>query len=171
MNAPTLSHSRILVVGASGSGKSHFAQKLSLATMIPFIPTDGLYWTKNWALMSDIDVISQINFDDDAWIIDGNFDRHWREIWPLADLVVWLNLPFYKVFFRVLLRNINWSITESPWNGERMPLDIAIGGISHAMRSHVDKERSYHQRVPHLGQTSFVECNSDQDADELIRMF
>ena len=171
MNVPTLSHSRILIVGASGSGKSHFAERLAQRTRIPFVPTDGLYWTRDWALMSDVDVISRINFSDEAWIIDGNFDSRWQEIWPLADLVVWLNPPIHRVLFRVLCRNMKWALTSSDWNGERMPLDIAFGGVSHSYRAHSKKQYVYPERIRHLGDTSFVECNSDADADELIRMF
>ena len=169
--APTLSHSKILIVGTSGSGKSHVANRLSDKSFIPFYATDGLYWTENWELMSDEDVLSRISFEDKAWIIDGNFDRHWQEVWSRADLVVWLNFPLYKILFRVIVRNLSWVLGSSTWNGSPMPFDLAIDGISHAFRSYFSKRDDYPKRVRHLGNTSFVECKTDADVEELISMF
>ena len=170
MPQPTLSPSRILVVGASGSGKTTLAERLSKRTFAPVIKTDGLYWDRKWKTRSDAEVMSSIDFNRERWIIDGNFDSSWKKVWPKADLVIWLNLPIYLVFWRVMQRNLRWALTQAPWNGERMPPGVAVQGVVHSLRSYFRKKTLYPERIRHLGKASFVECNSDADVEDLLKM-
>lgn len=135
---------RYLVIGSSGSGKSILARKVYNKCSIPYYDTDALYWGGDWKLRSDEQVIESLPWDSKSWIIDGNFVDYREQAWSKADEIIWLNMPALHVFWRVIRRNIRWTILEaSPWTGRKMPLKIALGGIRHAISQFYRHKKSF----------------------------
>jgi hypothetical protein len=42
------------------------------------------------------------------WVFDGNFDSHRQVLWPRADVVVWLDMPWTTTLWGVAARNLGW---------------------------------------------------------------
>jgi adenylate kinase family enzyme len=105
---------RVAVVGTSCSGKTTLARKIAQANGIPHIELDVLYWDSNWTPRSIQDFRESVTIAaaGDSWVIDGNYSSVRDIIWPRATYLVWLNLPFVKVFWRALSRTVKRVITQ-----------------------------------------------------------
>ena len=138
--------SKILVIGASGSGKSTFAREIARHLDLTYIPTDPFYWDKDWQQVPDDVVRARVMevLQRSEWVMDGNFDDLREEVWAKADCILWLNFPFTIVAWRVILRNLRWWFTrEEIWSGNRMTFQHALNGIRHSLRSYWKKKPSY----------------------------
>lgn len=137
---------RILVIGASGSGKSTLARIVADRLGLPFVATDSFYWEPGWkpAPSTHIDACLDAALAQPAWVLDGNFDVQRERIWPLADCIVWLDLPWWQTVGRVAMRNARWALSGEPvWSGNVMTWSRAWSGVRHAARSHGLKRRQY----------------------------
>jgi hypothetical protein len=137
---------RIIVLGCSGSGKSTLAPVVAARLALPFLATDGVYWTADWRPTPPAEVRAWADAatSAEAWVLDGNFDAERDLVWGRAELAVWLDLPFATTLWRVTRRNLGWWIGRQPvWGGARMTLAKALTGIRHTLRSHAQKHRTY----------------------------
>jgi adenylate kinase family enzyme len=64
---------RVLVIGASGTGKSTFAQELGEQTGLPVIHIDQLFWQPNWVQAPREVFIAglQQGLASPKWVIEG----------------------------------------------------------------------------------------------------
>lgn len=97
---------RILVYGATGSGKSSMARQLSELTGIPWTSVDDICWRPGWVPMPAEEQLA--HFDDltqtRSWILDSAYGG-WRHlVLERADLVVALDLPRLTSLTRLLRR-------------------------------------------------------------------
>jgi adenylate kinase family enzyme len=97
---------RILVYGATGSGKSIMARRLSELTGIPWTSVDDICWRPGWVQMPQDEQVA--HFDAltraDAWILDSAYGG-WRHLaYKRADLVVALDYPRLTSLTRLLRR-------------------------------------------------------------------
>ena len=113
---------RVVVVGCTGSGKTTVARSLARFLDAPHVELDSLNWEPNWTA-APTDVFRQRARDaltGDAWVVDGNYSALRDLIWPRASLLVWLNLPYRVVSWRLLWRTLRRVFTrEELWNGNR----------------------------------------------------
>lgn len=119
---------RIVIFGASGSGKTTAANKLGDITKIPVTHLDDIYHGPNWEELETkkfINIIKRI-ISREKWIIDGNYSTVRNYIIEKASLVLILKFPTYQVlwrlFWRTILRNTRlklFEITLLPINVER----------------------------------------------------
>ena len=97
---------RIAVVGTSGAGKICFSHRIAVAHDIPHVELDSLYWGPNWNPVEADDFRKRV--DDatiqQAWVCDGNHRTVREIVWGRADTIIWLDYPFWVVFFRALRR-------------------------------------------------------------------
>ena len=68
---------KIIIIGASGSGKSTVARQLSAWWDIPVVHLDKLSWKEGWIRASneEFDSLVEQELAKDKWIMDGNFPR------------------------------------------------------------------------------------------------
>jgi adenylate kinase family enzyme len=97
---------RILVYGATGSGKSTMALALGDLTGIPATSVDDICWNPGWVQMPPDEQIAR--FDaltrTDTWILDSAYGP-WRDLaYQRADLVVALDHPRVISLARLLRR-------------------------------------------------------------------
>jgi adenylate kinase family enzyme len=88
---------RMLVMGSSGSGKSTFAQRLSVITGIPTVSLDALFWKPGWMPSDTAEFDARVTEAArlPRWIIDGNYTASGAgELRRrTADAVFWFDLP------------------------------------------------------------------------------
>ena len=107
---------RVLVVGASGVGKSTFARELAKVTGLPLTHLDQVFWQSNWqpSKQEDFDAKLQTLCTKPAWILDGNFPRTFKMRINYSDTVILLDAPFYKCFWQLLKRRFQYHRTARP---------------------------------------------------------
>ncbi|MBA4379828.1 MAG: adenylate kinase [Anaerolinea sp.] len=116
---------RIVVVGATGCGKSALAEKLAQKLGLDFIELDALYWKPDWVNSSEEEFRARVEAATRApgWALAGNYGVTRDIIWPRAEAVVWLDYPFLLIFGRLWARTWRrWWTKELLWgtNYERL---------------------------------------------------
>ncbi|HYP73703.1 MAG TPA: toxin [Microbacterium sp.] len=120
---------RIRIVGASGSGKSHLAERVAARTGLARLDLDAVFWDAGWthrdlgealALVRDF-----VAAHPDGWVADGNWTSRLDGLLDPgtaggADTVVWLDHSRSVVMRRVVLRTVRRGIRrEELWHGNR----------------------------------------------------
>jgi adenylate kinase family enzyme len=116
---------RINVIGTSGCGKSTFARQLAKQQQVPYVEIDALNWKPNWTESTDEELITKLKdaLSVDAWVIDGNYSRTRTITWERVQQVVYLDLPFYIVLYRIVVRSLTRGLTgEVLWAGNKESL-------------------------------------------------
>jgi adenylate kinase family enzyme len=112
---------RIVVYGATGSGKSTLTRRLGEALGVGVVELDGLMHQPDWVPTPDdefrakiLDAIAQY---PGGWVCDGNYGQARALLLSRADTVVWLDLPWRVSFRRLLRRTLRRAWTKEPlWN-------------------------------------------------------
>jgi adenylate kinase family enzyme len=116
---------RICVIGVTGSGKTTLAGRLANQLGLPLIELDALFWDPDWTPV-DPDVFRSRVAEaaaSEAWVADGNYSRARDILWPRADTLVWLDLPFHVAFARLLRRTFVRRLRNVElWSGNRESL-------------------------------------------------
>lgn len=105
---------RVLVVGASGAGKSTAARRIAGRLGVPHVELDALQhgpgWTQRATFVADVEAAT----GGPAWVVDGNYSAVRALLWSRADTVVWLDLPRWLVESRVVRRTLVWLVPRTP---------------------------------------------------------
>ena len=116
---------RINVIGTSGSGKSTLSKQLAKKLGSPYVELDALYWKPNWTKSNDDEFFQKVNevVSADKWVLDGNYSRTQDIKWKRAQTVVFLDLPFHLVLWRVVVRSLVRGFErEELWAGNKETL-------------------------------------------------
>ena len=99
---------RICIYGRGG--KTSLSRALGDLTGFPVIELDAVFWLPNWVERDSEEMLhivrERIDESPDGWIIDGNYSKIRPHILPMADTVIWLNLPTWNVTIRIAKRTI-----------------------------------------------------------------
>jgi adenylate kinase family enzyme len=107
---------RIIVVGNTATGKSTLAMTLAEANGLTYVDLDDLHFLPGWRWRPPQEFRALVDFatNGDRWAIAGNYIEYSSDIsWPRADTLIWLDLPFWPNFLKLLQRTI-----ERSWTGE-----------------------------------------------------
>ena len=113
---------KIIVVGTTGSGKSTLCKRLESQLDYKYFQLDQLFWKTNWSGSTDEDFFPKVEAiiqENENWIIDGNYGRTMDITWPKADTVIWIDYPFWLVFYQNFSRAIKRSITREEFGQTR----------------------------------------------------
>ena len=114
--------SRIVVIGTSGSGKTTMAKDLSKILGVLHVEFDAYRHGPNWTETPDDIFRAQLAeaLSADKWVADGNYSLARDVVWPRATAIVWLDLPFPVVFWRLFWRTMKRGIFRVElWNGNK----------------------------------------------------
>jgi adenylate kinase family enzyme len=99
---------RINVVGTSGSGKSTFSKLLAKKMDLPYVEMDALHWKANWKESTDEELFNKLKnaLSSEEWVLDGNYSKTEHLKWKQVQMVIFLDLPFYLVLYRIIKRSL-----------------------------------------------------------------
>ncbi|MEM9356394.1 MAG: DNA topology modulation protein FlaR [Pseudomonadota bacterium] len=107
---------RIMVIGGSRSGKSTLAQRIGAITGLPVIHVDKMYWKAGWVLREANEtkrlVIEAAR--EETWILDGNNSSTFQQRADRADAIIFLDLPTWLRFTRVVWRTVAYYGRSRP---------------------------------------------------------
>ncbi len=99
---------RILLIGCGGAGKSTLAREMGRRTNLPVVHLDRLYWRPGWVKTeaTEWNRVLEEALSADQWIMDGNYGGTLPLRFQACDAVVFLDLPRWLCFGRVLKRRV-----------------------------------------------------------------
>ncbi len=115
-------HQRIAIIGTTAAGKSTLAEALSEKFNLPYVELDALYWGPNWTPVPFEEFWDQVEtaIEGDRWVVVGNYQSVRWLIWDKADAIIWLDYPFRILFWRLLKRTVQRSLSrELLWGKNR----------------------------------------------------
>jgi len=119
---------KIAIIGCPGSGKSTLATKLHNITGIPVYHLDHYFWKPGWQRLdrAEFAKIHHALCDiGDDWIIEGVATRHFDYRTQKADVIIFLDIPFWLCLYRFFKRSITGYGQERDSSAkgcpERMP--------------------------------------------------
>ncbi len=118
-------NTRIVVIGASASGKTTLATRLAQRLGVPFVELDELYWGPAWTpkTTSEFKRLVHERTVGPSWIVAGNYSGVRDLLWPRANTIIWLNYPLALVLWRGVRRTFMRCVTgERLWHGNRESL-------------------------------------------------
>lgn len=97
---------RVLVVGSGGAGKTTLAREIARLAGLPVIHLDAHYWRAGWQTTPAEEWRARVEelLEGPEWVIDGNYASTLDLRLPVADTIVFLDLPRHITLFRVVVR-------------------------------------------------------------------
>lgn len=111
---------RILVYGATGSGKSTCALAIGARTGLPVTLVDEIAWNPGWVSTPEAEQRDRIAavVAGDRWVLDSAYGSWLDLILPRVDLIVGLDYPRWFSLQRLIRRTVRRVVTrESVCNG------------------------------------------------------
>lgn len=101
-------HSKILICGISGAGKTTLARNLSQKYGYKALYLDQYFWLENWTKRPSDDFFNILDKETEGekWILEGALLKVVRRYIGKSDLVIWMRpnklVAIYRIFKRVL---------------------------------------------------------------------
>lgn len=115
-----LGSNRILVLGPSGSGKSHFSSRLAKILGIRAIHLDASFWRSGWipTPANEWNTIVMDLVAGDSWIMDGTYERTLHLRVPAAEFVILFESRRWACLWRIIKRKL---IDDRPGRADAPP--------------------------------------------------
>jgi adenylate kinase family enzyme len=151
---------RIAVYGPSGSGKTTLARRLSERLAVPYIELDALFHQPGWQPAPRDEfrakVAAALVANPDGWVVDGNYSSARDIVLAEADTAVWIRLPFWRVYPRLVTRTLRraatrellWGTNRERWRDVVGRDSMLVWGIRHWRRHHEGMRASLAARPP-----------------------
>jgi adenylate kinase family enzyme len=165
------------VVGSSCAGKTTVSKIIAKKLGIKFVGIDYIHWLPNWTPMPDDELWRRIDREtaEPSWIIDGNYSRLQDLTLSRADVILWLNYSFFRVFYRALSRTISRIITkEELFPGCRESFYLSFCSkesilwwvITTWKKKNSKYRKIFDEKV--FGDKSYIECRSQIELDQYV---
>ena len=107
---------KIIIIGCPGSGKTTFAQKLRDKTNLPLYHLDAIWHKPDQTHIprEDFDTRLEEILTQDAWIIDGNYQRTIERRISACDTVILFDLPV-ELCLNGAISRIGKGRYDMPW--------------------------------------------------------
>lgn len=113
---------RINIIGTAGSGKSFFSKRVAQKLNIPCVEIEALAWKSNWTEATNDELFSKLKtlLSSEEWVLDGNYSKTRHIKWKRCQIVVYLDLSFHIIFYRLLRRTLIRIFTgKELWAGNK----------------------------------------------------
>lgn len=115
------------MVGTSGSGKSHLADRLASGLHLGRIELDAIHHRAGWQPAPTDEFRAELttamaSYEDShgGWVVDGNYSGEVGDLLDGAEVCVWLDYPRRVVMTRLVRRTFGRLLTRRElWNGNR----------------------------------------------------
>ena len=116
---------KIIVIGSPGAGKSVFSKKLSDITNIKLYHLDMMYHKKDGTHISREELKEKLKkvFEEDSWIIDGNYQKTIEMRLEQCDTVFLLNIPT-DICIEGAKSRVGKKREDLPWIEETLDKDF-----------------------------------------------
>lgn len=154
-NAPLIGE-RIVVIGNTNAGKSTLAAQLAELIDGTHVELDAIFWRNpGWQEPEPTEFQAAVRDAIDGlprWASSGNYFGHGARdiLWPLADTLIWVDMPLRTVLPRVVRRSWQrWRDDELLWGTQRenfwdhLKLWRSESLIHFAVRYQRPKQRQY----------------------------
>jgi adenylate kinase family enzyme len=145
---------RIVVFGASGSGKTSIGRWLGRQLALPFTDLDDVYWRPGWIESPTPEFRAAVDriTSGPQWVLAGNYSKARDLIWPRADTLIWLDLPLLHVLWRTTRRVFRQARTgELICNGNRQAVAALVTGrdslLGYTLRTYHSNRRTWPQAL------------------------
>ena len=129
---PPFPYKRIVIIGATSSGKSTLAERLADRFDLHYIDLDALHWEPNWTeaplevFRERVSTATQAHPEQSrraAWVVAGNYHIVRDLVWPQAEAVIWLDYSLPRIFWQLTRRTFKrWWTQELLWGTNRESL-------------------------------------------------
>jgi adenylate kinase family enzyme len=168
---------RVVIFGTTGSGKSWIADRLSAEVGLRVIELDALYWGKDWQA-APLELLRhrvECEIREGGWIVVGNYGQVRDLTWAAADTLIWLDLPFRVVFWRLLSRTLRRIVTREDLWGTGNRESVVISFFSRdsillwAIRTHARNRRRFARECETYGPgRQVVRLRSPRDIERFL---
>lgn len=113
----------VYVVGTSGSGKSTLAKQLAADFKLTHFDIDSYRFLPNWEPRGKTMYVKQLLADvstAESWVCCGNYRLVLARLRDQIDCIIWLDYPFYIVFWRVLSRTLRRLLSKEKVCGDNV---------------------------------------------------
>lgn len=99
---------RMVIIGATGSGKTTLGKRVAEKLRLPLVDLDELHWLPGWKvrLPDEFHDLVEEAAAGTEWVVCGNYSVVRDAVWPRAEAIVWLDYPFFLVFRRLISRTL-----------------------------------------------------------------
>ncbi|HEX2185227.1 MAG TPA: hypothetical protein VHN78_06960 [Chloroflexota bacterium] len=103
---------RIYVLGGGGSGKTTLARRLGARLACPVYHLDDVLFPRGWHTLSQAERQAMREAEIrrlaalPSWILEGCYPGWIEEFAAAADLIVWLDVPFWRAAWRIVKRHV-----------------------------------------------------------------
>ncbi len=99
---------RVMICGGPGSGKSTLARMMGARLGLPVYHMDHIHWLPGWTPRPAADKIPMVRaiIAQDHWVFEGGNSATYADRAARADTLIWLDLPVWLRFRRVVWRTI-----------------------------------------------------------------
>lgn len=114
---------RVMIVGGPGSGKSTLAGIIGEWSGLPVFHIDRIHWKPGWVERAPAEkdaMVHSVHLRDE-WIFEGGHSRTYPERVARADTMIWLDLPAWLRYRRVIGRMIRDYGRTRPDMAENCP--------------------------------------------------
>jgi adenylate kinase family enzyme len=118
---------RIVVWGATGSGKTTLARRVAEAYRLPHIELDAIRHDGDWDAVDFPEMRARLqqhlDASPEAWVIDGSYSPTHDLYLPHAESLIWLHLPWRISFWRLFKRTLGRARRKQPAYGPHGPFE------------------------------------------------
>ncbi len=169
---------RIVIIGATGSGKSTLGHRLAKKLGYPVIELDDLYWNPGWIAAAPEKFRADVANAAPAggqWISVGNYSIASDILWARADALIWTDPGFVTCFVRIVRRTHRRALDkESVCNGIFETVSRLFSKDSLILwlfRTHAKKRREFgkvftERSYPNIRQ--YIRLQSAQEIENFI---
>jgi energy-coupling factor transporter ATP-binding protein EcfA2 len=113
---------RIVIIGTTGSGKSTFGSALADLLRCAHFELDDINWLPGWQERETADFRERVAIAaaETQWVFVGNYSAVRDLLWPRADTMIWIDLPFLTTATQLVRRTYRRNAYGDPCcNGNR----------------------------------------------------